>query len=156
ALRELARQPAEWIKFAWWASELAELVRDDRPDEARSLLQQACEVYDASTPADFSNLQVTRRAAASYFYLAGLDDRADCSSEAARGYEKAAALFERLSARYPEDSTLLGYLAISYHVIGRLHADGGRPEQALEPYHKATAIREQSARSRPDDPRVLA
>jgi tetratricopeptide (TPR) repeat protein len=155
-LRELESQPAERIRFAWWASELATWVRDDRPDEARSLLQRACEIYDSATPADLLNLQVARRAATSHFRLAGLDRRAGRATEAARGFEKAAALFERLSVRDPADSTPLGYLAVSYHVIGRLHVEGGRPVQALGPYRKATAIREQFARSHPDDPRTLS
>jgi tetratricopeptide (TPR) repeat protein len=98
-LRELAGKPAERTNFAYWASELAELTRNDRPDEARSLLQQACDIYGPTVADDTFNLRITRDAARAFFLLAGLDDKANRAAEALREYEKAVALFERLAAR---------------------------------------------------------
>jgi tetratricopeptide (TPR) repeat protein len=61
------------------------------------------------------------------------------------------ALFEQLSAREPGDIQLLSYLANSYHVLGRLHSDAGRPAQGLDPFRKAVALRERLIQLRPDD-----
>jgi tetratricopeptide (TPR) repeat protein len=57
--------------------------------------------------------------------------------------------------RDPGSSSFLGYRAISYHVIGRLHVEGGRPEQALDFYRKALAIREQAVSSHPENKQAL-
>src|SRR5262249_44879397 len=89
-LQELASQPAERLNLAYWADDVAELMlKSRRPDEARSLLQQACAIYSAVAPGDPFDPYLTRRAARAYYLLAGLDDRADRVVEAARGFEKA-------------------------------------------------------------------
>jgi tetratricopeptide (TPR) repeat protein len=155
-VRDLADQPQHRIRFAYWAGVLAHLIGAEQPDRAQSWLKQACDIYDAAVPDDSFNINLMRTAAGCYLRLAGLDDRANRASEAARGYEKAAALFQRLTARDPADSKALGGLALSYHIIGRLHVEGGRPEQALEPYHRAIAIREQLSRLRPGDTKEFA
>jgi serine/threonine-protein kinase len=148
---DLAGRPEQRVRFAYWATEVATFVRADRPDEARSWLKRACEIYDTAAPGDPIDLNLTRVAAQCYRQLAGLDDRANRASEAARGYEKAAALYRQLVARDPADFKALGGLALSYHVIGRLHVEGGRPELAIEPYRQAIAMREQFGRLKPGD-----
>ena len=152
-VQELAGQPAERLSFACWASALASLIQKDRPDEARTWLRQACEIYGAAAPGNPFDANLTRNAATALVRLAGLDDRANRATEAARGFEKAAALYEQLAAWDPGDSKPLGYLSASYHVLGRLHVEAGRPEQALEPYRKAIALREQLLRIQPENSR---
>jgi tetratricopeptide (TPR) repeat protein len=149
-VRDLASQPEARDRWAWWAVELGNLLRDVRPDEARSLLQQACELQTPTNP-DPVDPELTRIAARAYYILAGMDDRVDRVAEAARGFEKAAALFEQLSARDPRDSAFIGYLAISYHVLGRIHVDGGRPQQALALFQKSVSFRERLCRIDPED-----
>ena len=97
-----------------------------------------------------------RRAATAFYLLAGIHDKANRAADALREYEKAVALFERLAERDPGDPSLVGYRSISYHVIGRLHVEGGRPEQALDFDHKALAIREQAVSCRPQNKQALS
>jgi serine/threonine-protein kinase len=155
-VQELADQPKERIRYAYWAGVLADQVGRESPDEARFWLKRACAIYDIVAPSERSDFNLTRTAAGCYRRLAGIDDRANRASEAAQGYEKAAALYERLIARDPTDFKAHGGLAVSYHVIGRLHVEGGRPRQAVESYHKSIAIWERLKSLRPGDSKVLA
>ena len=66
------------------------------------------------------------------------------------------AFFELLAARDPGDTKVLSYRANSYHIIGRLHVEGGRPQQALDFYHKAIALREQHLASHPENKPALS
>jgi tetratricopeptide (TPR) repeat protein len=59
-------------------------------------------------------------------------------------------LFAVVPARHEGDWRVLAHLTNRYHVLGRLHVDAGRPEQALEPYHKALATHERLLRIKPE------
>jgi tetratricopeptide (TPR) repeat protein len=150
-VRDLSNRTEERVIWAWWAVELGNLLREVFPDRARSLLRQVCDMHAARNPSDVTDLRLTRIAARSHFILAGMDDHADRVTESASGFERAAALFEQLCRSYPHDSALLGYLGTCYHVIGRMHTDDGRPDQAVISFQKAISLRERLCQINPED-----
>jgi tetratricopeptide (TPR) repeat protein len=63
------------------------------------------------------------------------------------------AIRERLLQAKPDDIAHRCQLATSNHVIGRLLADSGHSQAAIEPYRRALAHRELLVRDHPQDPR---
>jgi tetratricopeptide (TPR) repeat protein len=152
-LQELKGQAAERINFASLAADVGELVRFHRPDVARSVLQQACEIYSTATPGQPFDPDLTRKAARAHYLLAGVEDHADRPNEALRNHQTAVRLFELLAERDPGDFRILSHLANAYHVMARIHADNGRPELAPELYRKAIALQTRICEIRPADSR---
>ena len=140
-------------RFVVLAAHLGFVMRDELPAEARTWLRRTCAAYEAVSPDRPADaVPDLRRSAASAFYaLAVADDRLNHAEEALRGFQRAAALFEAVLREDPGDTEARADLSISYHVIGRLHVEGGRPAQALEPYRKAIAIREALQRADPEN-----
>src|SRR5262249_5226909 len=124
------------------------------PAEARVWLQQACAAYEAASPShpvDFDP-GLRRLAAAAIYNLACAEDHLNRAEEALRGFQRAAAIFEVITREDPGDTEARAALATSYHIIGRLRVEGGRPDQALGPYRKTIAIREALLQADPENP----
>jgi tetratricopeptide (TPR) repeat protein len=136
--------PAQQVQFAGLAAHLGFVMQGDLPAEARVWLQQACAAYEAASPSHpvDSDPGLRRSAVAAIYSLACAEDHLNHAEPALRGFQRAAAIFEVITREDPGDTEARTELSTSYHIIGRLHVEGGRPAQALEPYHKAIAIRE--------------
>jgi tetratricopeptide (TPR) repeat protein len=89
---------------------------------------------------------------AAIYSLACAEDHLNHAEAALRGFQRAAAIFEAITREDPGDTEARGVLATSYHIIGRLHVEGGRPAQALGPYRKTIAIREALLQADPENP----
>jgi tetratricopeptide (TPR) repeat protein len=138
------RTPVQHVQFAGLAVHLGFVMQGNLPAEARVWLQQACAAYEAASPSHpvDSDPGLRRMAAAAIYSLACAEDHLNHAEEALSGFQRAAAIFEPIAREDSGDTEARAVLATSYHIIGRLHVEGGRPAQALEPYHKAIAIRE--------------
>jgi tetratricopeptide (TPR) repeat protein len=127
------------------AIRLAIASRIDRPAEALTLLRETVPVLEHLTrgPSEEADAAGPRALARALFWLASLEDRhEDRWDDAIRDFRRAVAIYERLLRDDPDDRADQRALGASYHNIGHLLVDTGRPAAALEPYRKAIELRE--------------
>ncbi len=130
---------------------LAQLIRDSEPEESVSVARSVRDHYEIILrvyPLDAATL---RHLADAQFWLASLEDRADRMEEALRDFWKAAELYQRLHDNKPYLVGYRGGLGVTYHNIGHILVEIGRPAESLEPYRKAIPLRESLVQLDPEN-----
>jgi serine/threonine protein kinase len=155
--RELMREELSTsraaLRLASIQWDLANQVKDDRPDEAISLFRGAAETIEPTPAASPTNPAVRELLANYRFWLAIMEDRQNHVKVAEVEFNRAAALCEEVLRVRPLDPEVHCWLSTCYHVLGRLHADTGRPRESLELFRKAIALRENLYRLEPSKTR---
>jgi len=126
---------------------MALALRHQRPVEAIAIPHHASALMDGKNEDELSGMGTQAELARTFYWTAITEDHLDRTADAVRDFQRAAELFEGLGRADGLVASDRGALATSYHCIGRLHVDNGRPGEALESFRKAIALREASHRS---------
>ena len=132
---------------------LAGMAWADRPEEAGVLRRRAIDRYSellrehSGGEARSSELMF----ADGLFSLAVAEDRHDRDDEALADFEGAAGIYQELWKFAMVDRGRDIRRAVCYHVMGRIHADHGRPARAVDCLKKAVEVRERLVSQNPRD-----
>jgi serine/threonine protein kinase len=153
---ELSRHPMTDPVRQSLASGLSQYARPisrDRPVEAIALHRRACKLIESIVREHPGDPGVQEEFSRYVYLLAVAEDRADRTADAAADFRRTISLMEDVKRVKVFDRYHQCQLATSYHVLGRILADGGHAAESIEPYQSAAALREQMSRDDPQNAR---
>jgi eukaryotic-like serine/threonine-protein kinase len=155
--RDGSTQLVRWARLGgcyWSAAE--SLYRGGDAEQARRASEQALAIARRHLLDDNSSGELPAEvvaAQADHLYRAArAASRMDEPLEAIRLYQQSASFWERLLRDSPNETAYRGALAVCHHLIGNLHFDLGRYDEAEKSYREAIPIRRELCENDPSIP----
>lgn len=122
----------------------------------KELLESALKYYQEFAKQHADDLALQRDLAQVYQRIGLIQEQMGAHADAQVAYEKAQALFQKLSAADPANADLAFALASCHQKMGRLHLLASRHDAGYRSLQSALAILQHAAQDHPADSRFLA